>query len=253
MDVTACTIMVLRERSSLPAFVKFSSSGKIARTGLLRKEQNGGPGVHRIVPGNNTIRRRVQGSKMRQPSSSRGTVRVDHPRRLRAGVLGIAVALVVVAVPADILRAQGRSAHAKTAETTAPKIDPAMQRAFSRARASLDQFLELARVPPPHLRGFALKVSIAEEPDLIEYIWVNDFEGSGDSFSGKINARPLVVKKVRRGRVHKFQRTDIVDWTYIDTETRTIHGNFTACAQLAHKPADLAAELREKFGLTCDI
>lgn len=220
---------------------------------MPRKGQNGGPGIRRIAPGHNDMQRRVQGSKMRHPSSSRGGVREDPAKRSRGGVLAVIAALLFVAVPADILRAQGRSAHAKTAEATAPKIDPAMQRAFNRAQASLDQFLNLARFPPPHLRGFALKVGIAEEPDLVEYFWVNNFEASGDSFSGTINTRPLLVKKVRRGRVHRFERTDIVDWTYIDTETHAIHGNFTACAQLAHKPADLAAELRLKFGLTCDI
>lgn len=175
------------------------------------------------------------------------------PRRSRAIILAFVGALVIVAALENDLRAQGRSAHAKSAEATAPKIDPVLERAFRQARASLDQFLDLARVPPENLRGFALKVGITEDPDLVEYFWVNDFEESGDSFSGTINTRPLLVKKVRRGRVHKFQRADIVDWTYIDTETHTIHGNFTACAQLAHKPADLAAELRQKFGLTCDI
>jgi uncharacterized protein YegJ (DUF2314 family) len=167
--------------------------------------------------------------------------------------LAALVALAVVAAPGDILHAQGRAARAKTDDASAPKIDPAMEIAFSKARASLDQFLELARVPPAHLRGFALKVSITEEPDVVEYFWINDFSENGDSFSGKINNRPLYVKRVRSGRIHQFKRPDIVDWTYIDTATRTVHGNFTACALLAKKPADLAAELREKFGLTCDI
>lgn len=128
-----------------------------------------------------------------------------------------------------------------------------MERAFRRARASLDEFLELARIPPPHLRGFALKVGIQEGDDIVEYFWINDFINSGDTFSGKINNRPLLVKRVRAGQDYKFQRADIVDWTYIDMETRTVHGNFTACALLARKPADIAAELRQKFGLLCDI
>jgi uncharacterized protein YegJ (DUF2314 family) len=163
------------------------------------------------------------------------------------------VIMVIVMAPAEFVQAQVRSARAKTDEAGAPKIDPAMQLAFSRARASLDQFLELARIPPANLRGFALKVSITEEPDIVEYFWINEFSQNGDSFSGKINNRPLLVKRVRAGRTHQFQRADIVDWTYIDTDTRTVHGNFTACALLAKKPADLAAELRQKFGLTCDI
>ena len=190
---------------------------------------------------------------MKRPSSSSETVPDGCPQRSAVGVLAILAALAIVSVRADSLHAQGRPAHAKTDEAAAPKIDPVMERAFGQARASLDQFLELARIPPPHLRGFALKVGITEDPDIVEYFWINDFTQSGESFSGKINNRPLLVKRVRLGRVHQFKRSDIVDWTYIDTETRTIHGNFTACAQLARKPADLAAELRQKFGLICDI
>jgi uncharacterized protein YegJ (DUF2314 family) len=167
-------------------------------------------------------------------------------------LLALAVLMGVV-IPAGLLHAQGGADHAKPEQTDAPKVDPAMERAFNTARASLDQFLELARIPPPHLRGFALKVGIKEGVDIVEYFWVNDFIQSGDSFSGKINNRPLLVKRVRTGQIYKFQRGDIVDWTYIDMETRTVHGNFTACALLARKPADVAAELRQKLGLACDI
>ena len=163
------------------------------------------------------------------------------------------LAFMLVAQPAGLLHAQTRAARTKTDAGESPKLDPLMEQAFSLARSSLDQFLELARIPPPNLRGFALKVGIREEPDIVEYFWINDFAQNDDSFSGKINNRPLLVKNVRRGRAHAFRREDIVDWTYIDMETHTIHGNFTACALLVRKPPDLAAELREKFGLICDI
>jgi len=170
----------------------------------------------------------------------------------RSALLALAVLMVAV-IPAGLLHAQSRADRAKPAESHAPKVDPAMERAFKMARASLDQFLELARIPPPHLRGFALKVGVHEGDDIVEYFWINDFIQSEDTFSGKINNRPLLVKRVRAGQDHKFQRADIVDWTYIDMETRTVHGNFTACALLARKPADIAAELRQKLGLDCNI
>jgi uncharacterized protein YegJ (DUF2314 family) len=170
----------------------------------------------------------------------------------RSALLALAVLMVAV-IPAGLLHAQSRADRAKPAESHAPKVDPVMERAFKMARASLDEFLELARIPPPRLRGFALKVGINEGPDIVEYFWINDFVQSGESFSGKINNRPLLVKRVRTGQVYEFQRGDIVDWTYIDTETARIHGNFTACALLARKPADIAAELRRKFGLDCNI
>ena len=190
---------------------------------------------------------------MKHRSSDRATGTERHLWKSVCGALAAAAFLALFTAPEHPVYAQGRTPRAKTDEAGAPKIDPAMELAFRKARASLDQFLEIARVPPAHLRGFALKVGITEDPDLVEYFWINDFSQTGDSFSGRINNRPLLVKRVRSGRVHEFQRTDIVDWTYIDTETRTIHGNFTACAQLVRKPSDVASELRQKFGLLCDI
>jgi len=160
---------------------------------------------------------------------------------------------MIVAIQAGALHAQTRGDRAASEASDAPKVDPVMERAFRRARASLDGFLEIARTPPAQLRGFALKVGIQEGEDIVEYFWINDFIQSGDTFSGKINNRPLLAKRVRAGQDYRFQRADIVDWTYIDMETRTVHGNFTACALLARKPADVAAELRQKFGLLCDI
>jgi len=189
----------------------------------------------------------------RRPLPECGSLRGNWRRKVAPSVLAVLFGFAIIAVTAGSLHAQSRAARAKTDETDPPKVDPIMEQAFGLARASLDPFLELARVPPPHLRGFSLKVGITEEPDLVEYFWINDFTQSGNSFSGRINNRPLLVKNVRRGRVHQFRREDIVDWTYIDMETRKIHGNFTACALLVRKPPDLADELRDKFGLLCDI
>ncbi len=185
--------------------------------------------------------------------SARDRSRAPASRKGGRDALLAGIVLMIVAIQAGPLPAQTRGGRATSEASDVPKVDPVMERAFRRARTSLDEFLELARIPPPHLRGFALKVGIQEGDDIVEYFWINDFIRSGDNFSGKINNRPLLVKRVRAGQDYKFQRADIVDWTYIDMETRTVHGNFTACALLARKPADIAAELRQKFGLLCDI
>jgi uncharacterized protein YegJ (DUF2314 family) len=219
----------------------------------------------RGADGENERKRRERGSRMKTSRSDRSighesprarTHGSQRERRLwnmgRRFLLAVA-GLMIVAMSAGLLHAQSRADRTKTDDPAVPKVDPAMERAFSKARASLDPFLELARNPPLHLRGFALKVGIEEGPDMVEYFWIYAFTQSGDSFSGKINNRPRLVKRVRAGRVYQFQRADIVDWTYIDMETRRIHGNFTACALLTRKPPDLAAELRQKFGLDCEI
>jgi uncharacterized protein YegJ (DUF2314 family) len=184
---------------------------------------------------------------------ARGSQRERQPWKTERRTLLALAGLMIVAIPAGLLHAQSSTDRAKTDESAAPKVDIAMERAFSTARANLDDFLALAENPPLHLRGFSIKVGIEEGPDIVEYFWIYAFTRSGDSFSGKIHNHPRLVKRVRAGRVYQFRRADIVDWTYINMETRRIHGNFTACALLTRKPPDLAIELREKFGLTCDI
>ncbi len=191
--------------------------------------------------------------------TSRGSDRCGARDRARApasgrtghGTLLAWVVLMAVVSYGGVLHAQTQGTRAAAQASDGPKIDPVMARAFRMARANLDDFLELARIPPPHLRGFAVKVGVEEGDDIVEYFWINDFVQSGDTFSGKINNRPLLVKRVRAGQDYRFQRADIVDWTYIDMQTQTVHGNFTACALLARKSADVAAELRQKFGLAC--
>jgi len=221
------------------AIIRLPGGNGIAMTGMAMKNQRS---------------RRTRGQYASHPQPLRsGSLHGSWQRKIALSALAVFFGFAIIAVPAGSLHAQSRAARAKTDEADPPKIDPIMEQAFGMARASLDQFLELARFPPPHLRGFSLKVGITEEPDLVEYFWINDFSQSGNSFSGKINNRPLLVKNVRRGRVHQFRREDIVDWTYIDMDTRKIHGNFTACALLVRKPPDLADELRDKFGLICDI
>jgi uncharacterized protein YegJ (DUF2314 family) len=197
--------------------------------------------------------RTIGHDSLRRPVLARGEPRERQLLKMGRRTLLALAGFLIVAIPAGLLHAQSSADRAKTDEPAAPKVDPVMERAFSMARVNLDEFLALASNPPPQLRGFALKVSIAEGPDVVEYFWVYGFTQTGDSFSGKINTRPRLVKRVRSGKVYEFPRADIVDWTYIDMETRRIHGNFTACALLTRKPPDLAIELREKFGLDCDI
>jgi uncharacterized protein YegJ (DUF2314 family) len=43
--------------------------------------------------------------------------------------------------------------------------DPAMARAFRKARTSLDDFLALAKAPPPNTQTYALKVAVSDSKD----------------------------------------------------------------------------------------
>lgn len=133
-----------------------------------------------------------------------------------------------------------------------PKDDPAMARAFDKARASLDQFLILLRDAPPYMRSPAVKVGVSEG-ERVEYFWISNVVQNGETFSGLINNQPRTVKSVRIGQNYEFSRSQIVDWTFADTRSNQMIGNYTACALLTREPPDQAAAFRRQYGLDCDI
>jgi uncharacterized protein YegJ (DUF2314 family) len=130
--------------------------------------------------------------------------------------------------------------------------DPAMRHAFERARATLDGFLSKAKQPAPGTVHYALKVGVRDGKDT-EYFWVGDFrQDEGDTFVGRIDNAPRLVKKVKEGQMYRFPRAHIVDWTYLDRNERRMVGNYTLCALLTKEPPAEAAAARQKFGLRCE-
>lgn len=132
-----------------------------------------------------------------------------------------------------------------------PTADPAMERAFGKARSTLDNFLRLASAPAPGTSDYSVKVALSDGKNT-EYFWVSDFERSGEKFSGRLANEPRMVKKYKNGQRFEFPRNLIVDWTYIDASKRKMFGNFTACALLTKEPPEEARKFRERFGLDCD-
>lgn len=129
--------------------------------------------------------------------------------------------------------------------------DPAMQAAHNKARESLDYFLGVAESPPPDTQGFSVKVGVVDE-NRTEYFWVYPFEEEEEGFSGRINDEPEFVDSVFKGEVISFDRTQIVDWTFEDTDTEIMHGNYTGCVLLEREAPENAAQFQELYGLDCD-
>ena len=129
--------------------------------------------------------------------------------------------------------------------------DPDMKRAFEKARASLDEFFELAGSPREGTEGHAIKVAVSDG-DNTEYFWVNEFEVQGDTLSGVLNNEPEMVKRYKMGERFKFSRAQVVDWMYFEPAARRMHGNFTACALLVHEAPEEAQEFKKQYGLQCD-
>lgn len=133
---------------------------------------------------------------------------------------------------------------------TAPN-DPAMQNAHDKAKESLDYFLGVAESPPSDTKGFSVKVAVTDE-DVTEFFWVYPFEQEEKGFSGRINSEPALVENVFKGEVIDFNRNQIVDWTFEDTETGIMHGNYTGCVLLEREAPENAAQFQELYGLNCD-
>jgi len=127
--------------------------------------------------------------------------------------------------------------------------DPDMEAAKRAARATLQDFLTLARTPRPSTSGFAVKVAVRDRSN-VEYFWVIPFKQEGARFSGRIDNTPRLVKSVKLGQSFVFAEPDIVDWLYVDQGR--MRGNYTACAILKREPPDQAEAAKKRFGLECE-
>jgi len=129
--------------------------------------------------------------------------------------------------------------------------DPAMLAAFRKARSTLDGFLALAASPPPNTDSFAVKVAISQGSRQ-EYFWISPFQREGESFYGRISNTPQVVSNVAEGQEFRFERAEVVDWSYENSLEKKMYGNFTACALLTHESEASAAAFKAEYGLDCD-
>lgn len=126
----------------------------------------------------------------------------------------------------------------------------AVRQAADKAQATLGEFLVKAKEPPAGTTGYGLKVAV-REGDVTEYFWVHEFTWSDGTFTGRINDEPRVVKRIKTGQMHRFDRSDIVDWTYVDERSGKTFGNFTACALSGSAPPAGAGEIKRRHDLDC--
>jgi uncharacterized protein YegJ (DUF2314 family) len=129
-----------------------------------------------------------------------------------------------------------------------PNEDPQMAAAMRKARATLKDFLALAKKPGEKMEGFAVKVAVHDK-GRGEYFWILPFEQKGDRFTGAINNTPRSVRNVTNGQTISFSESEIADWMYMDNGQ--MKGNYTACALLAREPKAQAEAFKKRFGLDC--
>ncbi|MBI1889212.1 MAG: DUF2314 domain-containing protein [Burkholderiales bacterium] len=129
--------------------------------------------------------------------------------------------------------------------------EPAMRRAFSLARASLDDFLAKVKAPPKGTSSYAVKVGVREGKNT-EYFWMNELKFGDGKYAARVNNEPRLVTSVEYGEIYHFSKSQIVDWMYIDKANKKMMGNFTACALLTKEPKEQAEEFKKQYGLTCE-
>jgi uncharacterized protein YegJ (DUF2314 family) len=131
---------------------------------------------------------------------------------------------------------------------------PMMQKAMARARRELDGFLELAGSPPGHLESFAVKVGLPADDDQTEYVWINGFELQPDGkYLGVINNELELTDEYQLGDQYTFAKTEIVDWTYVDSRERKMYGNYTLCALLSQESPEEADAYMKQYKLDCEL
>ena len=130
-----------------------------------------------------------------------------------------------------------------------PGDDADMAAAFRKAKATLPEFLELARAPRSTITSMALKVPVRDSSET-EYFWITPFIEKDGGLIGRINNTPRTVHNVKEGQVIKFGRDDVVDWLY--RENGRMYGNYTACVLLKSEPPDEVEAFKKQFGLICE-
>ncbi len=126
--------------------------------------------------------------------------------------------------------------------------DPEMDAARSRARASLDGFLEIARTKPAGTSGYKLKVQISDG-QYTEHFWVIPFKEVDGKFQGSISNEPKYVHTVKLGEDVTFTRAQVSDWGYIKDGRQV--GSFTVCALFKKMTSEQVDYYRKAYGFVC--
>lgn len=124
-----------------------------------------------------------------------------------------------------------------------------MNAAIAQARATLDDFLKLAKKPPKGADGFKLKVMVVDG-DSTEHLWVTPFRQERKGFSGVIVNEPELVSSVKYGEKYAFTRDQISDWGYsLDGKQK---GSYTVCVLFKNMPPEAVQSYKDDYGFECN-
>lgn len=107
--------------------------------------------------------------------------------------------------------------------------DPLLMEAQSKARASLDTFLRLARSPHD---GALVKLRFVSSNEQVEHLWAEVLKVLSDSELEVRLVTPPVTHSGRLDRVHTCTLDDVEDW-HVRGRDGGLHGGFTQRAMFA--------------------
>ncbi|WP_323771363.1 YegJ family protein [Antarctobacter sp.] len=124
--------------------------------------------------------------------------------------------------------------------------DPAMNRAFTQARASLPAALAATEkrngwFSPSLALYVAVFVNAPGQP--IEFVWVDTIRRDGKGYRGKLAGHARFLKDNRLRTPISFLNPQIADWA-VQAEDGRYYGYFTTRARLPDLDDPLASELR---------
>lgn len=167
-------------------------------------------------------------------------------RLIVAGLGTVVMLLGSIETPAQSVLDKSKSG----ATTSVPTGDPGMAAAMQKAKATLPEFLKLAKAPPSGTTGFAVRIGIPYDGGS-EFVWMNSLEFKGDNIIGAIANEPRHAKNVKYRERISFRERDIADWMY--RESGKMKGNFTTCALLQRDTPANREAFRKQYGLECEF
>ncbi len=126
--------------------------------------------------------------------------------------------------------------------------DEAMNAAISKAKKTLDEFLAIAKNPPPGASGFKIKAMVSDGSG-IEHLWFAPFKEVKGGFAGVLVNEPTMIKSMKYGSVYGIRREQITDWGYVQDGKQI--GSFTVCALFLRMDKATVERYKRDHGFVC--
>jgi uncharacterized protein YegJ (DUF2314 family) len=141
----------------------------------------------------------------------------------------IAILLAVGVVVGIWLVVRWRSPRPDFPPLNTSPDDPLMVEALAKAKASIDQFLNLARAPKD---SALVKLRFVSNSNQVEHLWAEVLEVLSDKELGVRLATPPVTHTGHLDRLYRCDIDDIEDWQVRDAHGK-VHGGFSQRAMFA--------------------